>query len=222
MKLGKRLEKVLSLVKRNSNVVVDVGCDHGKLSYALIKEKNANQVYATDISAPSLEKAKELAVKYNLTDRIACVCCDGLNGFNSGFKADYVIIAGMGGNETVKILKEGKEKNISVKTYILQPMQDAEILRRYLFDSGYKIKADEIVLDKNKFYSIIKCAGKTGRAQKYNDQQLYFGKNSLKNKDFCDYLDYTKNTLEKRINFLSIEENNKLKLTLKLLNKIKR
>ena len=55
--LSKRLQAICDFVTPNSKVV-DIGADHGLVDIYLTKNKNC-QCLATDISAKSLEKAKE-------------------------------------------------------------------------------------------------------------------------------------------------------------------
>ena len=97
-KLGKRLEVIASLVDRKR--IADVGCDHGKLAYYLLDNGISDYAVVSDISRPSLNKAIDILskTKYNFD----YICCDGLSGY-SGYNVDQAIIAGMGGDEIIKI-----------------------------------------------------------------------------------------------------------------------
>ena len=59
IRIDERLTAIATLIK--GGTVADVGCDHGKLGYYLVSTDRAERVIATDISAPSLQKAYELA-----------------------------------------------------------------------------------------------------------------------------------------------------------------
>ena len=98
-KLGKRLEVIASLV--NCKRIADVGCDHGKLAYYLLDNGIVDYAVVSDISKPSLNKAVDILskTKYNFD----YICCDGLTGYK-GYNIDQCIIAGMGGDEIIKII----------------------------------------------------------------------------------------------------------------------
>lgn len=220
MRLGKRLVKLLSIIEDGAKLVIDVGTDHGYLMQNLLTSKKVEQVIATDISMQSLEKAKLLAKKYNLENQTKFVVADGLNNPMLNVKADYVVIAGMGGNEIVKILNN--VQNIALYTnFILQPMQDVETLREYLLNNNFTIESDETVLDRNKFYSVmhVKVAKKS---KIYKPCDIWFGKTDLVNKgeDFKMYLSYLKTKLISREKYLSQAEKEKLQACENLLTKI--
>lgn len=208
MRVGRRLEKILTLIKPNCNRIIDVGTDHGFLAYKAINEKDVQVVYATDISEGSLNKAKELATKYHLEDRMVCVVSDGFKGLSGEF--DVAIIAGMGGNEIVKILEQCPP-TVSVSEFLLQPMQDIEVLRKYLLGAGYKIEYDETILDRNKFYSVVQCK-KTETKNSFSFIDVVIGKTDKENngQDFKQFLHYSIKKLEDREDFLSKEEQEKL------------
>lgn len=208
MRIGKRLEKILTLIKPNCGKIIDVGTDHGFLAFKAVTEKNAELVYATDISKDSLDKAVELAKKHSLEDRIIFVLSDGFKNLEGEF--DVAVVAGMGGNEIVKILKQCPQ-TVKVLEYLLQPMQDAEILRGYLLGVGYEIEYDETVLDRNKFYSVIQCR-KAEVKNNFSDIDVVVGKTDLENKgqDFKKFLHYNINKLEVRKDFLSEQDRKRL------------
>lgn len=69
IRLDQRLTAIANLVDYGK--VADVGCDHGKLGYYLVSTDRASEVIATDISAPSLAKAEELAKENGCAGRYA-------------------------------------------------------------------------------------------------------------------------------------------------------
>lgn len=210
MRIGKRLEKVLELIDNNSDCILDIGTDHGYLAFKAITQKNAKMVVASDISLGSLKKAEELAKKYNLTGKFKCVLSDGFKNISKSIKANAVIIAGMGGIETAKILKE--ESNLNrFNCFILQPMQDAHILREYLFKNGFQILIDETVKDRGKYYHVIKCIF-TGVQKKYELKDLIIGRTDRINKsaDFIEFVQHEIKTLKSRFQYLKTADYDKL------------
>jgi len=169
-KLSKRLEIISSLV--TGRVIADVGCDHGKLAYNLLKSNVIEHAYISDISRSSLQKAIDLLSKNNMN--YTAICCDGLSGYNN-VKLDECIIAGMGGEEIIKIISNS---NAEVSSYIISPQHNIIETKKFILGLDYIITFDIIIKDKNKFYNIIKCE-KSINKQDYTELDLYFGKDSF-------------------------------------------
>ncbi|MGN0806198.1 MAG: class I SAM-dependent methyltransferase [Candidatus Coproplasma sp.] len=196
-----RIEEICSYID-NSESFADIGCDHGYCTLHALKSGKCERAVITDVSAKSLAKAEKLLEEYIAEGRCKSVCCDGLSGVED---CEEVLIAGMGGMEIIKILTEG----FIPRKFILQPMKNAEELRRFLIGSGCKITADDIFFD-GKYYFIIK-GERSGGTKEYSAQELAFGKDSLKNPVFKDFageeikkLSAFKLTsaLEEKINFI--------------------
>ena len=210
MKKTKRILKLLDLVPSDSDVVFDVGCDHGILSALMISSGKVKSVYASDISEKSLEKTINLAKKLKMEDKIQCVVSDGLNNFDKTVESDCIVIAGMGGNEIVKILTNIEDFN-NYKSFLLQPAQDFYILRKFLSDNGFEIIKDEIIEDKGKFYSNILCF-KSTNSQSLTNIQCHFGKFCREDitVDFKEFVNYTYTKLFAIKDFLNMEDLEKL------------
>ena len=71
-------------------------------------------------------------------------------------EVQQVIIAGMGGNLIRDIIVDGMEVFKKSDALILQPMKNSEVLREYIYKNGFKIVDEELCIDENKFYEIIK------------------------------------------------------------------
>ena len=100
--LTKRLQQLVSALP-HCNTLADVGCDHGYVGVEALARGIAKRVIFVDVSAPSLQKARQNCP----TELLPCadfVCCDGLGSI----VADTAIIAGMGGLETISILTNAK------------------------------------------------------------------------------------------------------------------
>lgn len=145
--LTPRMKTVAELLGKNK-VVADIGCDHGKLSVYLVKNKLAEMVYATDISEKSLEKAKVLCKNEGI-ENVLFYVGDGFNAFNE--KPDAAVIAGMGGEVIKNIISH---KNAKTKL-VLQPMKDSDVLYKKLVDGGFSINEVRIVREGGRFYEII-------------------------------------------------------------------
>ncbi|MGE5629143.1 MAG: tRNA (adenine(22)-N(1))-methyltransferase [Solirubrobacterales bacterium] len=154
MELSNRLMKVASLVEY-CNCVADIGTDHAYLPIYLVKNNICCHAIASDINKGPVKKAMLNVSSYNLQNKIECRLGSGLNTLKPK-EADIAIIAGMGGNLIRDIIEERIDIFKELKFAILQPVQNPEVLREYLYNKGYEIIEEELCIDENIFYEIIK------------------------------------------------------------------
>ncbi|WBW50388.1 class I SAM-dependent methyltransferase [Peptoniphilus equinus] len=147
MKLTRRLDAITGWIDRER--VADIGTDHGLVPFFLW-EKGCPKVIATDISAPSLNKSRELCrntdVEFRLGNGLQVLVVD---------EVDAVIVAGMGGILMVELLEAAKEVVKALDFLILQPMQASEQLRAYLY-SAYRILDEKIVYEDGRYFEMMK------------------------------------------------------------------
>ena len=154
MSISKRLKLIANLVTIG-NRVADIGTDHGYVPIYLLQNNISPSAIAADISEPSLKKAKENIENAKLSDRITCVLSDGLTNIEMN-KADTLIIAGMGGILIDKILRSDINKALSFDEIILAPHRDVGLIHKFAKDYSCSIVYDNTILDKNKYYNIVK------------------------------------------------------------------
>jgi tRNA (adenine22-N1)-methyltransferase len=186
-----RIEKLCSHLSP-CQTFADVGCDHGYCTQYMLKNDLCKTAIITDISAKSLQKAQTLLSGFIEEGRCKAICCDGLCGVDGN--VDQVLIAGMGGEEIIKILNN----SFIPKSFVFQPMKNPARLRRFLLDNGCKITYDDIFWD-GKFYFIIKGEN-CGGTLPYTQAELEFGRNSLTNPVLVNFLD---EEIAKNYNYLS-------------------
>ena len=169
-KLSKRLEVVASFVNDNSKVI-DIGCDHGLLSIYLVNKYKNVKVIASDINENALSSAITNIKKEKLENRIETRLGSGLDVVKAD-EIDTIVIAGMGANTIVGILKYSTSKLSNVNDIIIQSNTDLYFLRKNIVSLGYYIADETLVKDKNIIYTVIKFSkGK----KKYNYKELYLG-----------------------------------------------
>ncbi len=151
--------------------LADVGCDHGYMTQFALENGRCKKVYLTDVSRESLQKAQTLLVKEIEEGRCEAICCDGLNGLKD--IPDCVLIAGMGGEEMIKILTDYPLP----KHFVLQPMKNSEKVRAFLLGRGCKITADYTFED-GKYYDLI--VGEGAGDTQYDGWELEFGRDNLR------------------------------------------
>lgn len=186
MNIDKRLRSIINEIE--GDTLVDVGCDHGKVTYFARKENRVNKVIATDISQKSLNKCVDLINK-EIIENVEFRCGDGLDVVKDN-EADIVCIAGMGGYEIIKILSRAPK---GIKKLVLCPHQDIKALREYLQDS-WRIQKDSTIYIAEHFYNlIVAIPGK----QKLSSKELLLGQDSIDNKDYVLMLNALKEKYKK-------------------------
>ena len=104
--LSNRLLTISSFIEKNDNIL-DIGCDHALLDIYLEKKYNNDIIIASDVLESALEKGKENIKKYN-SKRVILKCGYGLETLDNN-KVNTVVIAGMGYQKIIGILKNGKK-----------------------------------------------------------------------------------------------------------------
>ena len=148
----------------------DIGCDHGYCTLYVLKNNLAKHAYIADISEKCLKKAENLLRDYIEKGRVTPVCCDGLQGIPD---CDEALIAGMGGEEIISILKRA----YIPENFVFQPMKNVADLRRYLLDCGAEITRDEVFESGGKYYFVL-CGKREGKSV-YTEAQLEYGKGDI-------------------------------------------
>ena len=160
--INARIDLICRMLKP-SPLTADIGCDHGYISLYVAKECGG-RVIASDISAGSLEKAKELLNDYpNATTLLS-------NGFDEySERVTQAVISGMGGRLIIDILSR-IDYNPDL---VLGAQHNAREVREYLIKRGYNIVEDECVYDRDKFYEIIRA--EYGQSQPLDELALTYG-----------------------------------------------
>ena len=164
-----RIEKLCAYLEPCESFA-DIGCDHGYCTRYMLKNGLCKTAVISDISEKCLDKARKLLSAYMKEGRVQAVCCNGLSEIDKN--TEQVLIAGMGGEEIINILKN----SFIPKSFVLQPMKNVRLLREYLIGCGAEISVDEYFENGGKFYSVIK-GKKEGKTPTYAAVNLLFGKN---------------------------------------------
>lgn len=180
MKLSPRLAALAGLVPP-CNYAADIGSDHGLLPAFLLENGICRGVAVTDLSAPSLEKAKDLFRRRGLSADFAAA--DGLKGLSR--PADAIVIAGMGGQEIIRILKADPAPARSA-VLVLQPMKNARELRLFLTGNGFEITRERVAREGRRFYQMF--VARAGE-QTLSEAELWFGRHTENTPELSAFLD---------------------------------
>ena len=153
VKLSKRLERIASFVQPGSRVA-DIGTDHGYVPIWLVQKGVCPSALAMDVRKGPLSRATENIALAGLADKIETRLSDGVAKLQPG-EADSVVIAGMGGELIIKILENGRHMWDSVKQWVLSPQSEIFKVRRWLFENGFVIRKEDMILEDGKFYTVM-------------------------------------------------------------------
>ena len=139
---------------RGVKSVADIGCDHGKLTAALLLDGGCDRVVAGDISPDCLQKTREIIARYGLEDRAEVRLGSGLSILSPG-ECDAAAILGMGGELMVELLEASPEVVARMDCLVLQPMSGIEELRQWLYESSYHVIEDRLVAIGHRWYQLL-------------------------------------------------------------------
>ncbi len=151
MQLSKRLSAVAEFVTPGG-CLVDVGTDHGYVPIALLEQKKISSAIAMDVNRGPLERAREHIAQYQMGDYIETRLSDGLHALRAG-EGDSLLIAGMGGGLTIRILSEGEPLLSGFRELILEPQSDIDRVRAWLLEHGFFLAQENFVEEDGKILS---------------------------------------------------------------------
>lgn len=180
LQLSKRLSAVAQLVTI-TGILADVGTDHGYIPVYLAGKERIEKAIAMDVNQGPLERAQEHIRQYGLENCIETRLSDGLQALNPE-EADGIVIAGMGGNLMKRILVQGEQVVHTAKELILQPQSEIMEFRKFLWESGYSITAEDMVLEDGKYYPMMRVVYEKSGAEMPDVLALKYGEKLLEQK----------------------------------------
>ncbi len=173
MELSVRLQAVADMVSKGRRVA-DIGCDHGYVSIYLCRQRQCEKVIAMDVKKGPLERATTNIQRYGLSEYIDVRLSDGTAALQPG-EVDALLMSGMGGRLTIRILEEGFARLGRFEELVLQPQSELFLVRAFLRQQGIKIVDENMVVDDGKYYTVIKAQSiaADSRHIKRNEQDGY-------------------------------------------------
>lgn len=168
MYIPNRLKTIGDYINDNSSIA-DIGADHGLLEeYIVSKHENCKILAIENKLGPyNILKKKVSSLK-----GVETSLSDGLNKVKEG--TDVVVLAGMGGLNIVKILKENEAKVPTFKRIIVDAHRDIDLVRKAVISYGYKITSEKLIYEDSKFY-IISVFDKVSEIPTYKEEELTIG-----------------------------------------------
>ena len=167
--LSERLTAIYKMVPKG--IAADIGADHGKLMIALFEGGILTHGYAVENKKGPYNRLLKALQERNLEDDIVPLFSDGIKDLPESVHT--VIIAGMGGNNIIDILKKYPNKTKQINTLIIDAHTAIPKVRREISNMGFVIADEKMVREDDVFYEIIKFI----RADKaiYGDKDIEFG-----------------------------------------------
>ena len=155
IELSPRLRAVAELVPSGTRFA-DVGTDHAYLPVYLIQEEIISGAVASDLREGPLDRARQTAERYGVTDKISFRLCDGLDRI-APEEAETIAIAGMGGETIAAILGAAPWTKLGGHRLLLQPMSALPELRSWLQKAGYVIRKEQLCREGKTIYTVLEA-----------------------------------------------------------------
>ena len=196
MKLSARLQAIYDMVPKG--IAADIGSDHGKLIISLFKDGIISKGYAVENKKGPFSRLQKAIKDNGCEDGITAMFSDGISDLPSD--VDTVIIAGMGGQTIIDILKSHKSKLKNVKTIIVDAHNAVPELRKNICKMGYVIADEDMVYEDDIYYEIIKfIAGETAFL---DEPDIEFGPR-LRVEKSCEFISKYESRIKEIDNLLS-------------------
>ena len=158
--LSKRLQTALDLLPV-CRCIADVGCDHGYLGIYLLLNGISPHTVEADIRPGPLSAAIKNGEKYGVQDKMTFCLSDGARDIPRNF--DTLVCAGMGADVMVSILSAAPWMQSDRYRLVLQCQSKTPVLRKYLSDTGWRIRREQVLRDGRFLYTVMDCIWEPGQ-----------------------------------------------------------
>lgn len=197
----------LSELLMGYSVALDIGSDHGYVLLEAFKKGYIKHGIASDLRIEPLMQAKKNLIGFDAKT----IQSDGFLNIHESF--DVAMIAGMGSYLIANIMEHAPSYDV---TYILQPNDKPEVLRKYLMDHGFMI-IDEYVVRDRFDYVIMKV--KRGNMA-LNREDLILGPILKKKEDSRNYYQRKVQLLTKLLKHVDEKRSYEINELIKIYNSI--
>ena len=205
--ISNRLKTIAEIIlNKQSNKIIDVGCDHALLDIYLLQNNDSLNLVASDNKKQPLENAKKNITKYSFLNKIELCLKDGIENIDKDI--DTVVISGMGEETIIDILEKDKNELEHINRLVISSNNKYYDLRRKITSLGYIITDERIVFEDNKYYVIIEFIKGN---KNYSEEELFMGPILINNKDdlFIKYYSDIKKEKEYILNKITNDDDKK-------------
>lgn len=168
-----------------------MGTDHGYVPIALLEQKKISSAIAMDVNRGPLERAR--SISRSITWGLHRNTAFRWPSCPAGGEGDSLLIAGMGGGLTVRILSEGEPLLSGFGELILEPQSDIDRVRAWLLEHGFYLAQENFVEEDGKYYPILRAVH--GEKEDLKAEELFYGPRLLENQNpvLLEYLQKQQN-----------------------------
>lgn len=163
VKMGRRLQQIMQMIDKRYTHIWDCCCDHGLLGFNLLEAQQAEMIHFVDVVPQLLSNIKNTLQKHDQGDKsnwqVHCIDagCLPIRAFSKAPQTDkhLIIIAGVGGDLTIKLLQALQcfsDYNIE---YILCPVHHIYKVRQFLIEQQLRLINERLVFENKRGYEII-------------------------------------------------------------------
>ncbi|MBR5239545.1 MAG: SAM-dependent methyltransferase [Clostridia bacterium] len=174
-----RLKTVAELMEE-TDVLCDIGCDHGYLPIYLIAQKKIKKAYACDLRDGPLKTASRNISAFHMKDCIQTVKSNGLRELTA-LTYDTISVCGMGGRLIAEILANDLDNAYRAKQLVLQPQSEIPVLRKFLAENGFLICEEKIAVEDRRYYVVMSVI--KGEEVNRDEMSFILGRKLLERKD---------------------------------------
>ena len=167
--LSERLETIYKMVPQG--MAADIGADHGKLMIALYEGGIVSHGYAVENKKGPQNRLVKALEEKGIEEEIIPLFSDGIKDVPDNVHT--IIIAGMGGNLIIDILKKYPQKTKNIQTLIIDAHTAVPKVRKEVSKLGFVIADEKIVREDGIFYEIIKFL--RADIASYGENDIEFG-----------------------------------------------
>lgn len=206
--MSNRLETIIKYIDANDRVV-DVGCDHAKVSIELANKGIPS--IASDINEGIINKRKG----EDYSSLITFIVSDGLKDIDDTLY-DTVITSGMGSALIYDIISNS---TLNFNKLITVSNNDYYDLRKNITSLGFVIDKEEIIFEKGKYYNLIVFIKGN---KEYTEEELLLGVNHQNIELFKDYKLYLINKYNEILKKIPKDKINEIKDIEYMINQLKK
>lgn len=169
MKLSLRLETIYKMVPYE--VTADIGSDHGQLMIALFEDGRIPKGYAVENKKGPYDRLVSALKDAHIEEDVVPLYSDGISELP--ISVSTIVLAGMGGETIINILKKDIDKLRYVQTIIIDAHTSTPKVRKYISELGFIIADERMIKEDNKYYEIIKFI--RSDVAIYSEKDIEFG-----------------------------------------------
>ena len=163
------------------DTLADIGTDHAYIPVFAVQNSLCRKAIAADVKSGPVNIASRNVKRYGYENHIETRLGYGLEPLKEN-EAEVIVIAGMGGVLIQEIMAGSLETARNAKVLILQPMNLAEVLRKWLYENGFDILEETLAEEGEKIYTILNVKW-TGESRELDEFYHYIGYGLAQRKD---------------------------------------